>query len=159
MPEVLYHKALAQIELNQIPNAYESFEEIIMYYKGSIFADKSKIELGILEMSRGEYARAEELFMTLGESRLDDIGAQAQFLYGVVLYDQGKINDAISALVRVRSVFSGYGLWYSRSLLKLGDCYAKLNDKKNAGEMYKAVIKNHPKDELGAEARQKLNNL
>jgi TolA-binding protein len=159
MPEVLYQKALAQIELGQIPAAYESFEDIIMYYKGSIFADKSKIELGILEMSRGEYARAEELFMTLGETRLDDIGAQAQFLYGVVLYEQNKINDAISALVRVRSVFSAYGIWYSRSLIQLGDCYAKLNDKKNAREMYRAVIKNHPKDELGAEARRKLNDL
>lgn len=159
MPEVLYQKALAEIELNQIPAAYESFEEIIMYYKGTIFADKSMIELGILEMSRGEYAKAEDLFMTLGESRQDDIGAQAQFMYGVVLYDQDKINDAISALVRVRSVFSNYGIWYSRSLLKLGDCYTKLNDKKNAGEMYRAVIKNHPGDELGAEARKKLNLL
>lgn len=159
MPEVLYQKALAQIELNQLPAAYESFEEIIMYYKGSIFADKSIIELGILEMSRSEYARAEELFMTLGETRLDDIGAQAQFLYGVVLFDQDKINDAIAAFVRVRSVFSNYGLWYSRSLIKLGDCYTKLNDKRKAGEMYRAVIKNHPSDKLGAEARKKLNRL
>jgi TolA-binding protein len=110
-------------------------------------------------MSRGEYAKAEDLFMTLGETRMDDIGAQAQFLYGVVLFDQDKINDAISAFVRVRSVFSSYGNWYARSLLKLGDCYTKLNDKRNAREMYRAVIKNHPQDELGAEARKKLNQL
>ncbi|MFC2083983.1 tetratricopeptide repeat protein [Bacteroidota bacterium] len=159
IPEILYQRAMAQIELGDIPGAYSTFNEIIMFYDESIFADKSKIELGILEMIRGEYKNAEDLFKELGERRQDDLGAQAQFLLGEVFFEQDRLNDAISSYVRVRSVFSVYDHWYSRSLLRLGDCYVKLNDKKNAREMYRAVIKRHPRDELGAEARKKVNKL
>ena len=73
--------------------------------------------------------------------------------------EQDKIVDAISAFVRVRSVFSGYDEWYTKSLLKLGDCYTKLNDKAKAKEMYQAVVKRHPQDELGKEARDKIKKL
>lgn len=159
LPEVIFEKAKVQIETADIPGAYKTFGEIITYYDETIFAAKSKIELGILEMVRGQYENAGGYFRDLGESRLDDLGAQAQYLLGVTLFEQKKYSDAISAFVRVRSIFSTYDLWYSKSLIMLGDCYAKLNDKKQAREMYRAVISRHSKDELGAEARKKLNSL
>lgn len=159
IPEIMFEKALAQVKLEDTQSAYETFFEIINYYNGTIFSAKSKIELGLLEIKRENYENAETYFRDLGENRLDDIGAHAQFLYGLSLFEQKKYNEAISAFVRVRSVFSTYDLWYTRSLIMLGDCYAKLNDKKNAREMYRAVISKHSRDELGAEARRKLNAL
>jgi len=41
----------------------------------------------------------------------------------------------------------------------LGDCYVKLNDKRKAEEMYRVVVAKHKTDELGEEARQKINKL
>ncbi|MBN1301687.1 MAG: tetratricopeptide repeat protein [Melioribacteraceae bacterium] len=158
-PEVMYEKAMALISLKDFSAAYSSLNEIINYYDGTLFADKAKIELSLIEIARSEFENAESLLKELGVKRLDDIGAQAQYLYGVVLMEQGKTDDAISALVRVRSVFSNYDYWYSKSLIALGDCYKIRNDKKSAREMYRAVIQKHSKDELGAEARQKLNKL
>ena len=157
--EILYSKGTAQSKNSDIQSAYETFDEIITYHSQTIFAAKAKIELALLEMERKDFASAETLLRELGENRTDDIGAQAQYFYGVSLYEQGKTPDAISALVRVRSVFAGYDEWYSKSLLKLGDCYVKLNDKSNAREMYRAVIKRHKNDELGKEANQKLDRL
>ena len=115
--------------------------------------------MGLIEFARKNFVRAEELLKTLGEVRNDDIGAKAQFHYGSVLFEQAKYDDAISALVRVRSVFPGYDEWYTRSLLKLGDCYIKIKEWKKAREMFRAVKKKHPKDEFGKEANKKLKTL
>lgn len=157
--ELLFSKGMAQAKNSDVQSAYETFDEIITYHPQTIFAAKAKIELALLEMERKDFSNAEVLLRELGENRTDDIGAQAQYYYGVSLFEQGKTTDAISALVRVRSVFAGYDEWYSKSLLKLGDCYVKLNDKTNAREMYRAVIKRHKNDELGKEANQKLDRL
>jgi TolA-binding protein len=99
------------------------------------------------------------LFSDVGSSRTDDIGAEAQYYYGLTLYEEENIVDAISALVRVRSVYPGYIEWYTKSLLKLGDCYIKLDDKKNAREMFRAVLKKHKNNEYAKEANQKLKSL
>lgn len=159
VPELLFAKAQANVELLEIQAAYETYNQIITYYDGSIFAAKSKIEVGILEMNRGAFDNAESLFKELGQKRTDDIGAQAQYYYGVALFNQNKTNDAISAFVRVRSVFAAYDEWYSKALIKLGDCYIKLKDYSKAREMYNAVAKKHKDDELGKEAIKKLKRL
>jgi TolA-binding protein len=41
----------------------------------------------------------------------------------------------------------------------LGDCYVKLNDKRNAAEMYQAVIAKYGGTEIGNEALQKLRKI
>jgi len=159
VPELLFYKGMALKRNGEIQIAYETFDEVVTYYVQTIFAAKAKLELALLEIERKDYTNAGILLRELGENRNDDIGAQAQYFYGVSLFEQGKTTEAISALVRVRSVFSGYDEWYSKSLLKLGDCYVKLNDKNNAKDMYRAVIKRHKNDELGKEANQKLGKL
>lgn len=159
LPELLYLRALAEINDNKIKEAYSTFEQIITYYEGNIFAAKSKVELGILELNRNNYENAMQLLKEAAENRLDDIGAQAQYYYGLALFNQNKITEAITAFVRVRSVFAAYDEWYTKSLLRLGDCYIKLNDKKLAREMYRAVISRHPKSEYATEANKKLKQL
>lgn len=52
-----------------------------------------------------------------------------------------------------------YDEWYTKSLLLLGDCYVINNDKTNAAEMYKAVLKRHRKNQFAQEANEKLNQL
>ncbi len=159
VPEILYFKGVAQKLDGDVQAAYFTFDRILKYYQETIFSAKTKIELGKLELERESYENAELLFKELGAVRTDDIGAEAQYNYGITLFNQGKINEAISALVRVRSIFSTYDEWYTKSLLKLGECYIKLDDKRNAREMFRAVIRKHNNDAFGTEARQKLNSL
>lgn len=159
IPELLYFKGLAQKMDGDIESSYNTFDRILKYFQETIFSAKAKIELGKLELERESYENAELLFKELGAERTDDIGAEAQYNYGLTLFNQDKINEAISALVRVRSIFSTYDEWYTKSLLKLGDCYIKLDDKRNAREMFQAVIRKHGSDAFGTEAKQKLNNL
>lgn len=159
VPELLYLRAVAEIKSANLDDAYKTLDQIVSYYEGTVFSAKAKIELSKLEINRKNYDNALILLKELSEKRLDDIGAQAQYLVGQIYYEQNNINDAIIALVRVRSVYSGYDEWYTRSLLRLGDCYVKLNDKQQAREMYRAVINRHKTGELAQEANRKLKQL
>jgi TolA-binding protein len=157
VPELLFMQGINQIKDSKTAEASSVFDQVINYYDGSIFAAKSKVELGKIRLNQNNYDAAQLLLREVGEKRTDDIGAEAQYYYGVLLYNQSRIEDAISALVRVRSVYAAYDEWYTRSLLKLGDCYIKLNDKKQAREMYRAVLMKHPTGEFAAEAKRKMN--
>jgi len=157
--EVIYNKAKTLISLKRLADAYNELNNLTVYYDGIVFADKAKIELGLLELARDNYDNAKELFKLVGEKRKDDIGAQAQYYYGMALLDEGNIKDAVLAFVRVRSVFSRYDEWYTKALLKLGECYVKLGDKRTARDMYRAVIKRHKNDDYGKEAKRKLRRL
>lgn len=159
LPEVLFLKGTAYIKIDDVQKAYGTFEELATYHRETIFADRAKFEMGLIDMATGRYDIANKNFLDVAERRADDLGARSQFHYGLSLYEQGKITEAISALVRVRTVYSQYEPWLSRSYLLIGDCYVKLNDKRQAEEMYRVVVTKHKGNELGEEARQKISNL
>ncbi|MFA7288779.1 MAG: tetratricopeptide repeat protein, partial [Melioribacteraceae bacterium] len=159
LPELMFIKGNTLNKNGQTNEAYNLYSQIINYYDGNIFASKSKIELGIIELNNKNYENAGLLFKEAGENRLDDIGAQAQYLYGLSLFKSDNYKEAITALVRVRSVFGAYDEWFTKSLLLLGDCYVKLNDKKQARDMYKAVMIKHNSGPYYKEANLKVKGL
>ena len=73
--------------------------------------------------------------------------------------NKNKLPEAITELIKVRSLYSAYDEWYSKALLLLGDSYVKIDDKANASEMYKSVLKRHRNNEIAKEAKDKLNKL
>ena len=157
--ELIFLKGVAFQKVKNESEAYKAFEEIIKYYDKTLFSDKAKIKIGIMEIENGRSANAEALLNEVAQNRSDDIGAMAQYYVGVARFEQKNYDTAISALVRVRTIFSNYDEWYTKSLLKLGDSYLKLKDKNNAKKLYRTVIKNHPRDRYGKEARKKLRKI
>jgi TolA-binding protein len=154
--EFLFLKGSTLAQKGDMAAAADVYDEITMYYKNSLFADKAKFELGILLLNQTNYNDAERSLRELSETRSDDLGAKAQFYYGEALYQQKKLSEAITAFVRVRTVFSGYDEWLTRSYLRLGDCYIELNDNTRAAEMYRAVLSRNKGDQFGEEAQKKL---
>ncbi len=159
LPEILFNKGNTLVQMEKFSEAYEVFDEVAMYYPNTIFADKSKFEMGLIELALGRYVNAENLFRSLAEKRDDDLGAKGQYHQGLSLFEQGKTTDAISALVRVRTVYSTYDEWLTKSYLLLGACYEKLKDFEQAKEMYRAVIQKHKGNAFGQEAQEKLRRL
>lgn len=159
IPELKYYKGMTLLEMSNFQEAYSVFDEVVMYYPGTVFGDKSKFELALIDLAGGRYSIADEYLLSLAENRTDELGARSQYYLGQSLYDQGKYNEAITALVRVRTVYSRYEEWLMRSYLLLGDCYVKLNDKKNAAEMYRAVISKYGGTPIGEEALKKLRKI
>lgn len=159
LPEIEFLKGVTYSNKNDVTNAYDTYNQVLTNYPSSIFADKAKFELGLIELAAKRYQNATEYFQDLATKRTDDLGAKAQYYLGEVLFEQGKITDAISAYVRVRTVFSAYDEWLTKAFLKLGDCYLKLKDPRQAKEMYRTVISKHKGDEFGKEARAKLRKV
>lgn len=157
--ELLFMKGDTHLKKNDLPGAYDVFEEISIYYPTNIFADKAKLEMGLIELKKKRYENADKLFLDLVTKRNDDIAAKAQYYSGVSLLEQEKTQSAITAFVRVLNVYQIYDEWVAKSYLKLGDAYLKMNDKNKAKEMYRTVISNHRGDEYGKEAQQKLRNV
>jgi len=159
VPEILYMKGLTYIKTDSLQQAYEVFSDVSYYYRETIFADKSKFESGLIDLAAGRYENSDNNFLELAEKRKDELGAKAQYYYGLSLYEQSKYTEAISTLVRVRTVFSMYDEWLTKSYMALGDCYVKLDDKRKAEEMYLIVISSHKYDSFGEEARKKVREL
>jgi len=158
-PELLFLKGVNEERDNEQSAAFNTLNRIIDEYQGSVFVEKAKVEVGLIELQRKNIESAQKYFKEVAEKRPDDTGAEAQYYYGASLYDQDKIQEAITELVRVRSVYSLFDEWYTRSLLMLGNCYIKLNDKKQARDMFKTVLSKHPTGEFAQEAKRKLNKL
>lgn len=159
LPEMLFNKGLTLVEMQRLQEAYQVLDNLSTTYPDNIFADKARLELGLIELAAGRYENADMYFSYLGKARTDDIGARAQYFLGVSLFEQKKYNDAITALMRVRNFFSRYEEWVTRSFLLLGDCYVKINDKRSAEEMYRAVLAKYAGTPFGREAQEKLRKL
>ena len=157
--EIKFTKAQSFIANQQIPQAYAALQEIVNYRDGSLFYHKAEIELGILEQNNENFDNAYSLFKDVADNRTDDIAAQALYYIGLNYYKQHRIPEAITELIKLRSVYSMYDEWYTKTLLLLGDCYVINNDKANASEMYKAVLKRHRNNQYAKEANEKLKQL
>ncbi|HEY7750878.1 MAG TPA: tetratricopeptide repeat protein, partial [Ignavibacteriaceae bacterium] len=159
LPEILFMKGIAYTRLNDARSAYETFGELVMYHKENLFADKAKFEMGLIDLAAERYVNADAYFIEISEKRIDDLGAKAQYHHGLSLFEQERYSDAISTLVRVRTVYSNYDEWMSKSYMLMGDSYAKLGDNRQAIEMYRNVVAKHKSDKLGEEARKKIREL
>ncbi|QQS34622.1 MAG: tetratricopeptide repeat protein [Ignavibacteriales bacterium] len=154
--ELLFMKGLTLVNKGDINEAYEVFDEVVQYYPGTIFSDKAKIEAGMIELSAKRFENAVTYFRSLAESRSDDLGANAQYLLGLTYFEQKNYTEAITSLVRVRTIFSSYEEWLTKSYLLLGDCYYEMKDLDKAREMFRTVLSKHRGDVFGQEAQNKL---
>lgn len=159
LPELLFQKAETYRIMDDIPNAYDTYNELIQYFREHLFADKARLQLGIIELDANRYDRAEEFFTELASRRTDDLGAQAQYYMGQTFYDQEEYQNAITAFVRVVNLFPGYEEWVAKSYLKLGECYEALDDKDKAIEMYRNALSRDKGGDVGREANRKMRRL
>jgi tetratricopeptide (TPR) repeat protein len=156
VPELMYMKAETYNLKGDFSSAYDLYDEIAIYYSTNVFGEKSKLELGLIELKNKRYDKAIKNFQDIIGKKTDDIGAKAQYSLGVALQQQNKHKDAITAFVRVLNLFSAYDEWVTRSYIRLGECYQKLGDNKKAREMFRTVISKRGNDEFAREARTKL---
>ncbi|MBI2418499.1 MAG: tetratricopeptide repeat protein [Ignavibacteriales bacterium] len=157
--EFLYNKGMNLNSKGDPASAYDVFDEVVIYYDGTVFADKARLELGLIELKAKRFTNASKYLTALHSKRTDDLGAAAQFYAGQMLIDQGKHSEAVTAFVRILNSYPNYEEWVTRSYLKLAGCYESMKDKKKAKEMYKLVLDKHKDDIYGKEAQQKLKRL
>lgn len=157
--EIAFMLGTTFVNAGDVSSAYDAFNDVITYYDRTIFAEKAKLELGLIDLSAKRYQNAEHYFRELSEKLTDDIGAKAQYYLGEALFEQNNLTDAISAFVRVNTVYPKYDEWVTKSFMKLGDSFVKMKDKKKARQMYREVLNRHSKGKIATEARKKLRRI
>jgi TolA-binding protein len=159
LPELYYLKGIAMKHMDEKGSAYDLFDHVATYNGDNIYADKSRLELGILEMDARRYDKALELFKQLFSKRSDDIGAAAQYYHGLTHFKQNNYNDAITSFVRVPNLYGAYEEWVAKAMLNMGLCYERKNDFDEAASIYRNVFRKHRGDEFGDEAKLRLENI
>jgi TolA-binding protein len=159
IPELKYLKGLYLMAIKDTLSAYDQFDEVISTYVGNQFADKSYIEKGKIELNSRRFDNAIAAFSGVSARREDIIGAEAQYLLGTAYNEKGEYKNAITAFVRVESVFAEFNDWLAKSYLNLADVYIKLKDSKKAITILEKLVEKHPDDSYGKEANKKLKDL
>jgi len=159
IPEIKYLKGLWFLMKGDTLSGFDQFDDVINNFVGNQFADKSYIEKGRIELRSRRYDNAIKAFMNVAMRREDIIGAEAQYMLGVAYYEKGEYKDAITAFVRVESVFSEFNDWLAKAYLNLSDSYVKLKDNKKAISILEKLIEKHPDDDYGTQAKKKLRDL
>ncbi|MHC1737508.1 MAG: tetratricopeptide repeat protein [Ignavibacteriaceae bacterium] len=158
-PELMYLKGESYVKKGDTGAAFDIFDEIVMYYEATIFADKSRLELGKIELISKRYDNALKYLQHIVGKRTDELAAESQYTMGLVYIEQKKYNDAITAFVRVTNVYANFTEWTAKSYLRMGEIYEKQKEPGKAKEIYKSLIAKHRGDEYGKEAEQKLRRL
>jgi tetratricopeptide (TPR) repeat protein len=92
-------------------------------------------------------------------SRVDEVGAEAQYLSGAAYAENKEWQNAITAFLRVRYVFPGQEEWLSRAYLGLGQAYEELKDPQKAKEAYQNALKLQKEGDVAIEASRRLKAL
>jgi TolA-binding protein len=117
--------------------------------KASLFTAKVHIQ-------KKEYDKAmDELLSTVNNAR-DAVGAEAQYLIGHVLFEQGKYNESLAALFDLKSTYSNQPKWYNKGFLLIADNYVALKENFQAQATLRSIIENAKDKETIDAAKAKL---
>lgn len=130
--------------------------------KGNISADaanKATLYLGKAEYALGNSDTAVDHFMNTLNAAKDENGAEAQYLLGMLLYEQGEYKRSIENLIDLNGNFGGYELWVGKSFLLIADNYIGLKEYFQAEATLNSIIDKSPVEQIVGEAKIKLQQL
>jgi len=158
-PEVAYLKGSLFFENNSVTEAKSQFEFVISKYGSTPQADKARVGLARIHLRNREYTAAQTLAQRVATSRIDEIGAEALYLTGVIYFETKDWKNAETAFLRMRYVFPSHEGWLVKAYLSLGQVYEEMKNTAKAREAYQNVLKLQKEGEAFAEATRRLKNL
>ena len=158
-PEVAYLKATVFWENGALEEAKNQFEFVASRYGSTIQADKARVGLAKIHLRNQEYTNAQMLTHKVATSRIDEVGAEAQYLSGVTYSESKEWQSAITAFLRMRYVFPSHETWLAKAYLGLGAAYEEIRNLPKAREAYQNALKLRSEGETGDEATRRLKNL
>lgn len=158
-PEAAYLKGFVLFENGASDDAKAKFEFVASKYPTRVEADKARIGLVRIALQEKDFARGQELAQQVATSRTDEIGAEAQYLSGLIYSLNKDWQNAITAFLRVRYVFPSHETWLAKAYLGLGKAYEQSNDPVKAKESYQQVLKILKSGDDFEEATQQLKRL
>lgn len=157
--EIAYLKGLLFFENEAIPEAKNQYELVTAKFASTPQADKARVGLVRIHLRNGELVAGQALAQKVATSRTDEIGAEAQYLNGVIFMENKDWRNAETAFLRMRYVFPSHEVWLAKAYLSLGVTYEAMNNPPKARDAYQNVLKLQKEGETVTEASRRLKNL
>jgi tetratricopeptide (TPR) repeat protein len=144
----------AQLAMNNLEQAAEHYQSAL---DNEANYDPANVGLAKVAINNGNYPKAEELLSPVAESNTRDTGAEAQYLLGVIKYEQGEYQAAVKAFSNVSVLYEAYGEWVAKALLDQARSYIQMGQRGEARSTLNTLIEDYPDLPEAAEAKRLLN--
>ena len=139
--------------------AVELYANQIIEKKYNRYINTAYLYKGKSLMKQKKYADAIAQFTTTTTVSQGQEGAEAQYLIGVILHEQGNYQASINALIDVKKKYENYPDWIYAAFLLLADNYIKIDNTFQAKETLKSIAENADDPAVVAKAKAKLAEL
>ncbi|MDH5598798.1 MAG: tetratricopeptide repeat protein, partial [Cyclobacteriaceae bacterium] len=145
-------------------NQYDSSE----YYARQILAgasvnvnaqNKANLYIGKSLYGKGDYEQAKDEFLNTINTAKDVSGAEAQYLLGEILYQNGEYQHSIEMLIGLNEEFNVFDEWVGKGFLLIVDNYIAMEDYFQARGTLQSLIENFPDEEVKDKSRAKLRKI
>ena len=157
--EIAYLKGLLFFENGALPEAKSQYEAVIARFGSTPQADKARVGLVRIHLRNKDLAAGQAMAQKVATSRIDEIGAEAQYLNGVIFMENKDWRNAETSFLRMRYVFPSHESWLAKAYLSLGQTYEAMNNPPKAKDAYQNVLKLQKEGETVTEASRRLKNL
>ncbi len=151
----------AYIGMGDAQLAMENSEQAQKHYQAALDNNQNlasaKVGLAKVNISNNNYQEAEDLLAPIAESNTTEVGAEAQYLLGVINQEQGAFEEAVKAYSNVSVLYEAFGEWVAKSLLNRARCYIQLGQRGEARTALNTLVEDYPESPQAREAKRLLN--
>lgn len=143
----------AQLAMNNIDQAEQQFQAALDINSSY---DPANVGLARVALNQNDFQKAENLLASVAESNTTEVGAEAQYLLGVVKQQQGNYQESVKAFSSVNILYGAYSEWVAKSLLKKAESYIQMGQRGEARSTLNTLIESYPGTPQAKEAKRLL---
>lgn len=140
--------------------AMNNTEQAEKYYQQALDSNPNfapaKVGLAKVAIEKQQYQNAEDLLSLVAEANTTGIGAEAQYLLGVVNQRRGEYEAAVKAFSNVNILYGAYDEWVAKALLKKAESYIHMGQSGEARSELNTLIEEYPGTPQAKEAQRLL---
>lgn len=156
---LFYRRGIIYRSNKLFQEARKDFEAAIQAQASDDYAVLAEIEMSVMKADEGQLDEALSRLGRIATSRVDAVGAEAQYRIGDLLINARRHGEAEEALLRVGYVFADAAPWNARALLLLGRLYEEQEKTEKARDMYSKVLTRFSGSDEARESSRRLEML
>lgn len=131
----------AQLAMGNSEPAKQQYETALSMNSGY---DAARVGLGKVALENENYQEAKDHLNLVAESNTTEIGAEAQYLLGVLEQEQQQYEQALQAYSNVEVLYQAYDTWVAKAMLRSAESYIQMGNRGQARNTLNAIVENYP---------------
>jgi tetratricopeptide (TPR) repeat protein len=111
---------------------------------------------GKAAFAKKNYPEAANFFEQTVSAAVDENGAEAKYMLGLIQNKQGNFKESVETLFEFNANYSLYKYWLGKSFILIAENYRQMGELFQAKETLKSIIQNSKEQQIVAEAKAKL---